>query len=138
MFPDEVPLLFQLDKYPLNGKKTLFVYDERFLQITKPTTSESSWNSSRVDLLIPSFLGYIPITDTQKLRENHQSNPPEGDLLLVRTVKACEDGQMWFNTNETTQCSGVRMETEWQRRFRPQRVRRDEATGLLYSRVEWI
>ncbi|KAJ0412377.1 hypothetical protein ATCC90586_009567 [Pythium insidiosum] len=80
---EEVPLLFHADAYPLNGKKTIALQDQRLQSLImafNASYATSPLPSTRSERLI---IGYVPVNETLKLQSRDRSALLEGSLLRV-------------------------------------------------------
>ncbi|RLN97074.1 hypothetical protein BBJ28_00013629 [Nothophytophthora sp. Chile5] len=129
LLPEEIPLMFQMERYPATGRKTVEVRDLRLMNLTSFASMQSP---SSQEAPSTALLGYISIAETAEQQEKDPSGYPEGDLLLITKISFSG-----FD-DEAEQHELIELESHRARRFRLKTVRHDESTGLLFGRVEWI
>jgi hypothetical protein len=114
-FPQEIPLLFQMDPYPSNGHKKIQLDHERYGKLTRGMSHTIQEEQKSV------YLGYIQIFENRT-----HLGYPEGELLQVLQIE------------QSTLHKSPLLNTKKTRRFRLKSIRKDTESGVLYGTVEWI
>lgn len=108
---EEYVIVLHADAYPGSGRKTLALMDIGLINGTASST----------DLM----LGYVAMQQFHRSTKSDQY--PEGELIRVTRISRLDD------EHATWQLDTIRI-----RRFRLKTVRRDDSSGVLFGRVEWL